>query len=65
VVAALVGEIHPRLVQGLLLVEHLLAVPGQPGLAAGVAGVDPDPCLGPLVLMGNKQSSGSQWKLSR
>ena len=56
-VAALVGEIHPRLAQGLLLVEHLLAVPGQPGLAAGVAGVDPDPCLGPLVLMACKQSS--------
>jgi hypothetical protein len=46
VVAALVGEI---VLFGLLLVEHLLAVPGQPGLAAGVAGVDHDPCLGPLV----------------
>ena len=40
--AALVGEIHPHLV--LLLVEQLLAVPGQPGLAAGVAGVGPAHC---------------------
>ena len=48
----LVQVVRPsHLYSGLLLADHLLAVPGQLAVAAGVAGGGPEPVSGPMMVV--------------